>query len=108
MTNPVSPIDQYRNASPPSAEVLLQPFAAPSILGLYGIASTFMVAANLAHWYGNQSRSIYLAPFAAVFGGLAQVPCRNVVLPCSRRARDSHAWCVGRLLDRLRLAQLRL
>lgn len=55
------------------AQVYLQPIAAPSILGLYGFAgATFMVAANMAHWYGNGHSSFYLAPFAAMFGGVAQ------------------------------------
>ena len=72
-SNPVIPITQYRNEGEPRAEVLLQPLAAPSILGLYGFAaSTFMVAANMAHWYGNDRTSLYLAPFCAMFGGLAQ------------------------------------
>ncbi len=56
-----------------SARVFLQPIAAPSILGLYGFAgATFMVAANMAHWYGNIQSNLTLLPFAAVFGGLAQ------------------------------------
>src|SRR5581483_8319583 len=54
--------------------IFLQPIAPPSILGLFGFAgATFMVAANLAGWYGNHTTSpLYLAPFAAVFGGVAQ------------------------------------
>jgi succinate-acetate transporter protein len=54
--------------------IFLQPIAAPSILGLFGFAgATFIVAANLAGWYGNHTTSpLYLAPFAAVFGGVAQ------------------------------------
>src|SRR5919199_6500635 len=54
--------------------VFLQPIAAPSVLGLFGFAgATFIVAANLAGWYGNHTTSpLYLAPFAAVFGGVAQ------------------------------------
>jgi succinate-acetate transporter protein len=54
--------------------VVLQPIAAPSILGLFGFAgATFMVAANLAGWYGNHTTTpLALAPFAMVFGGLAQ------------------------------------
>jgi hypothetical protein len=54
--------------------VFLQPIAAPSILGLFGFAgATFIVAANLAGWYGNHTTSpLFLAPFAAVFGGMAQ------------------------------------
>src|ERR671932_471950 len=36
--------------------VFLQPIAAPSILGLFGFAAaTFMVAANLAGWYGGNT-----------------------------------------------------
>lgn len=56
-----------------SARVWLQPIAAPSILGLYGLAgATFMVAANMAHWYGSTTTPLYLAPFVAIFGGIAQ------------------------------------
>jgi succinate-acetate transporter protein len=52
---------------------LLQPIAAPSILGLYGFAAaTFMVAAYLAGWYGDTKTPTFLFPFAATFGGLAQ------------------------------------
>jgi hypothetical protein len=54
--------------------VMLQPIAAPSILGLFGFAgSTFIVAANLAGWYGSPDSPLVLAPFAAVFGGGAQL-----------------------------------
>src|SRR4051794_4590985 len=53
--------------------VVLQPIAAPSILGLFGFAgATFIVAAHMAGWYGNTTTAVYLAPFAAFFGGLAQ------------------------------------
>ena len=53
--------------------VFLQPIAAPSILGLFGFAAaTFMVAAHLAGWYGNDRSAVFLFPFAATFGGLAQ------------------------------------
>jgi succinate-acetate transporter protein len=53
--------------------VVLQPIAAPSILGLFGFAgATFVVAANMAGWYGTPRSAIYLFPFAAAFGGLAQ------------------------------------
>lgn len=55
------------------ARTFLQPIAAPSILGLFGFAAaTFMVSANLAGWYGGTTTQEYLAPFAAVFGGIAQ------------------------------------
>jgi hypothetical protein len=53
--------------------VFLQPIAAPSILGLFGFAgATFMVAANMAGWYGTPTSAQYLFPFAAAFGGVAQ------------------------------------
>jgi succinate-acetate transporter protein len=47
---------------------------APAILGLLGFAgATFMVASNLAGWWGNAVVTpLELAPFAATFGGLAQ------------------------------------
>ena len=54
--------------------VFLQPIAAPSILGLAGFAgATFIVASNLAGWWGTPSSPLALAPFAAMFGGLAQL-----------------------------------
>ena len=53
--------------------VVLQPIAAPSVLGLFGFAgATFIVAAHMAGWYGSASTPGYLFPFAAFFGGLAQ------------------------------------
>src|SRR3954447_18858172 len=54
--------------------IVLQPLAAPSILGLFGFAgATFIVAANIAGWYGNHTTTpLVLAPFALVFGGVAQ------------------------------------
>jgi hypothetical protein len=45
--------------------IMLQPIAAPSILGLFGFAgATFMVAAHLAGWYGTTQSGQYLFPFA--------------------------------------------
>src|ERR1044072_6961690 len=56
-----------------ATRVVLQPIAAPSVLGLFGFAgATFIVAANLAGWYGTPDTPGYLFPFAAFFGGLAQ------------------------------------
>jgi len=53
--------------------VFLQPIAAPSVLGLFGFAAaTFMVAANVAGWYGNAKTPLYLAPFCLTFGGIGQ------------------------------------
>ncbi len=55
------------------AQVFLQPIAAPSILGLFGFAvSTMMVSTNMLGWYGNSLSPVFLFPFAAFFGGLAQ------------------------------------
>lgn len=74
-SNPVTPIRESPEALPqhPSTHVSLQPIAAPSILGLYGFAgATFMVAANMAHWFGGPNSNMVLWPFAAFFGGLAQ------------------------------------
>lgn len=60
-------------ANPPRAQIHLQPIAAPSILGLYGLAGAmFMVAAHMAHWYGSGNTALFLFPFIAFFGGLAQ------------------------------------
>jgi len=53
--------------------VMLQPFAAPSVLGLFGFASaTFMVALHLTGVYGGAKTNGELWPFAAMFGGVAQ------------------------------------
>ncbi|GIH12814.1 acetate uptake transporter family protein [Rugosimonospora africana] len=54
--------------------IALSPVAAPSVLGLFGFgASTFIVATNLAGWWGSTATSpTFLFPFAAMFGGLAQ------------------------------------
>ena len=67
------PVRETREEPAPSAQIYLQPIAAPSILGLYGFAgATFMVAVHMAHWFGGALTDLYLAPFAALFGGLAQ------------------------------------
>lgn len=56
-----------------NAAIFLQPIAAPSILGLYGFAgATLMVSAHLAKWYGGSETAVFLFPFAAAFGGIAQ------------------------------------
>ena len=60
----------YTDAQP---RVFLQPIAAPSILGLYGLAgATFIFAARMVHWFGSSHTALLLVPFAAIFGGLAQ------------------------------------
>jgi uncharacterized protein len=54
--------------------IALSPVAAPSILGLFGFAAaTFMVAANLAGWYGDSQTPLILFPFALAAGGIAQL-----------------------------------
>jgi succinate-acetate transporter protein len=70
----------------------LSPVAAPSILGLFGFAaSTFMVAANMAGWFGNTTTTpMLLAPFAFAFGGIAQL----LAAMWSYRARDPLATAV--------------
>jgi uncharacterized protein len=71
-----------------NARVMLQPVAAPSILGLFGFAAaTFIVAAHIAGWYGNATSPQYLFPFAAFFGGVAQFMAGM----WSYRARDGLA-----------------
>jgi succinate-acetate transporter protein len=68
--------------------VFLQPIAAPSILGLAGFAgATFIVASNVAGWWGTPTSGLVLAPFAAMFGGLAQF----VAGMWAYRARDAIA-----------------
>ncbi|PRX43695.1 hypothetical protein B0I33_114156 [Prauserella shujinwangii] len=67
----------------------LSPVAAPSILGLYGFAvATFMVAANIGGWYGNDTTTpLVLSSFALTFGGIAQF----LAGMWSYRARDALA-----------------
>lgn len=66
-------IDEHHWGGIP-ARIFLQPVAAPSVLGLFGFgAATFMVAANLAGWYGTKTATpLFLFPFAAILGGVAQ------------------------------------
>ena len=59
--------------SKPQARIFLQPIAGPQVLGLYGLsAATFLTAAYWAHWFGSDASIVYLFPFVALFGGLAQ------------------------------------
>jgi succinate-acetate transporter protein len=56
-----------------NTRIFLQPIAGPQVLGLYSLsAATFLVAAYWAHWFGTDASSVYLFPFVALFGGLAQ------------------------------------
>jgi succinate-acetate transporter protein len=71
------------------SRLVFTPIAAPSILGLFGFAgATFMVASNLAEWWGNTLLSpLVLAPFVIFFGGLAQLTAAM----WAYRARDAVA-----------------
>lgn len=54
--------------------IFLQPIAAPSILGMFAFAAAmFVVSINLAGWYGGKNSEMYVIPFVAAFGGLAQL-----------------------------------
>jgi len=67
------------------ARIMLQPIAAPSVLGLYAWAATaLVVGAWMAGWYGNARTPELLFPFAALVGGLAQF----LAAMWSYRARD--------------------
>jgi uncharacterized protein len=67
--------------------VVLQPIAAPSVLGLCGFVGATVVAAHMAGWYGSDKSALYLFPFAAMFGGLAQF----LAWMWAYRARDAVA-----------------
>ena len=78
-----------REAWSQRTRIVLTPVAAPSILGLFGFAgATFMVASLLAGWWGTPvTDAPIIAPFALVFGGLAQF----MAAMWSYRARDGVA-----------------
>jgi succinate-acetate transporter protein len=79
------------NSGMKEARIYLQPIAAPSILGLFSFAAaTFMVGAHMAGWYGGPNAPIYLFPFVAFFGGLAQF----LAGMWSYKARDGLATAV--------------
>ncbi len=67
------PLEESLETPGAQPRVFLQPIAAPSILGMFGLAgSTFMVAALMCHWFGLTYTTLAIVPFAAFFGGLAQ------------------------------------
>ncbi|WP_176611633.1 acetate uptake transporter [Actinomadura sp. WMMB 499] len=71
--------------------VFLQPVAAPSILGLFGLAAAaMMVGAWQADWYGNPTTPLVLSLFVLTFGGLAQL----LAGMWSYRAQDGLATAV--------------
>src|SRR3954468_24658395 len=57
-----------------ATRVVLQPIAAPSVLGLAGFSvSTMMVATIPAKWWGGPAGLRAVARFCLTFGGLAQL-----------------------------------
>jgi uncharacterized protein len=73
MTSSVVPMPKSQE----EGELAMRPSASgtamPSILGMYSFAAaTFIVAAHMAHWYGNAHSAIVLFPLVLIFGGLAQ------------------------------------
>jgi uncharacterized protein len=63
-----NPQDESRMAVPSARSGSLA-----TILGMYAFAAaTFIVAAHMAHWYGNAQSAIVLFPLVLFFGGLAQ------------------------------------
>jgi uncharacterized protein len=73
------------------SRIFLQPIAAPSILGMFGLATaTLMVGAWMARWYGTALTPMVLAPFVLFAGGLAQFMAGM----WSYRARDGLATAV--------------
>ena len=67
------PLEESLETPSAQTRVFLQPIAAPSILGMFGLAgSTFMMAALLCRWFGSLATTLAIVPFAALFGGLAQ------------------------------------
>jgi succinate-acetate transporter protein len=56
------------------SRIVLNPLAAPSIMGFFGFATaTFMVASVLAGWWGSPETAFpVIAPFAITFGGIGQ------------------------------------
>jgi succinate-acetate transporter protein len=80
-------------AGPPPARIVLQPIAAPSILGYLALAAaSLVVGAHAAGWYGNAGTPLYQAAFIGLFGGLSQF----LAGMWAYRARDAVATAVHR------------
>jgi succinate-acetate transporter protein len=57
-----------------ATRIMLQPIAAPSVLGLAGFSvATMMVATIQAKWWGTSTDLGAVAPFCLTFGGIAQL-----------------------------------
>lgn len=73
MTSSVVPMPSSQVGGKLATRTLSATAALPSILGMYAFAAgTFIVAARMAHWYGNAQSAIVLFPLVLILGGLAQ------------------------------------
>ena len=73
MTSQVVPMPGPQQDSRPAVRAARGASSLPSILGMYAFAAaTFMVAAHMAHWYGNAQSAVVLFPLVLFLGGLAQ------------------------------------
>jgi len=62
------------SSSDATPRVFLQPIAAPSILGMFGLAGgVFLIASHMMNWGGAVAHPLLLVPFVALLGGLAQL-----------------------------------
>lgn len=70
------------------AQIFLQPVAAPSILGFFGLsAAVFIIGAYWGNWFGGSTTAYLIFPFIAFIGGL----CQFMAGMWAYRARDGVA-----------------
>ncbi|MGD0466960.1 MAG: GPR1/FUN34/YaaH family transporter [Terriglobales bacterium] len=73
MTSSVFPMPRHQGEGTPVTRTHPAASALPPILGMYSLAAaTFVVAAHMAHWYGNAQSAAVLFPLVLILGGLAQ------------------------------------
>jgi len=73
MTSSVVPMPSSQGEELSATRTYSVAAAMPSILGMYAFAAaTFIVAARMAHWYGNAQSALVLFPLVLILGGLAQ------------------------------------
>jgi succinate-acetate transporter protein len=73
MTASVVPMSSTQEGNRLMARASQSAITLPSILGMYTFAAaTFIVAAHMAHWYGNVQSAMVLFPLVLIFGGLTQ------------------------------------
>ena len=69
MTSPVVAMPNPQGGGLSAIATSTPPSRLPSILGMYAFAAaTFVVAANMAHWYGGAQSAIVLFPLVLFFG----------------------------------------